>query len=67
MKVQNSKQAALRIIERLPDDASTEQIMYELFFRERVDRGMRELDSKKTVSHEEVKRSVAKWLRSSGR
>ena len=67
MKLQNSKPAALHIIERLPDDASTEQIMYELFFRERVERGMRQLDNKKTVSHQEVRRSVARWLRSSGR
>ena len=65
--VQSSKQAAIRIIEEMPEDASLEQIMYGLFFRERVDRGLKELDKGKTVSHEEVRRSVARWLRSSGR
>ena len=65
--VQSSKQAALKIIERMPEDASLEQIMYGLFFRERVDRGLKELDKGKTVSHEEVRRSAARWLRSSGR
>ncbi|MDZ4277958.1 MAG: hypothetical protein U1B78_02345 [Dehalococcoidia bacterium] len=65
--VENTKQAALKIIDRLPDDASLEEIMYELFFRERVDRGLRELTKGKTVSHEEVRRSAARWLRSSGR
>ena len=65
--VQSSKQTALKIIERMPADASLEQIMYGLFFRERVDRGLKELDKGKTVSHEEVRRSVARWLRSSGR
>ena len=48
----------------MPDDASLEQIMYGLFFRERVDRGLKELDKGKTVSHEEVRRSVALLLRS---
>ena len=62
-----NKQAALKMIARMPDDASLEEIMYELFFRERVDRGLKELDKGKTVSHEEVRRSVARWLRSSGR
>ena len=67
MAVRRSKQKALRLIERLPDDASIEEIMYELYFRASVDRGLDDLDKGNTVSHEEVRRSVAKWLRSSGR
>lgn len=63
----SNKQTALTIIEGMPDDASLEQIMYGLFFRQRVERGLRELEHDKIVSHEEVRRSVARWLRSSGR
>jgi predicted transcriptional regulator len=62
-----SKQAVLRMIERMPEEASVEDIMYELYFRQRVDRGLRELAAGKTVPHGQVKRSVAKWLRSAGR
>lgn len=62
-----SKQAVLRMIERMPDKASVEDIMYELYFRQRVDRGLRELTAGKTVSHREVKRRLAKWLQSTGR
>ena len=61
------KQAALRMIKRMPDDASLEDVMYELYFRRRVDRGARELDEGKTVSHGDVKRSLVKWLQSAGR
>jgi hypothetical protein len=63
----DGKQAALRIIEDLPDDASLQDIMYALYFRQRVDRGLRESDEGKTIPHEEVERSVAEWLRSTGR
>lgn len=56
------KQAALTVIGQMPDDASLEDIMYELYFRQRIDRGLRELEEGKTVSHEEVKRSLVKWL-----
>ena len=52
------KQAALRVIAQMPDDASLEDIMYELYFRQRIDHGLRELEEGKTVSHEEVKRSL---------
>lgn len=62
----SSKKAALKIVEEAPEDASIEEIMYRLFFRARVDRGLKELAQGKTVSHEEVRRSVARWLRSSG-
>jgi predicted transcriptional regulator len=62
-----AKQIALKIIRRLPDEASLEDLMYELYFRQRVDRGLRELEAGKTVSHADVKRSLAKWLRSAGR
>jgi putative transcriptional regulator len=63
----HGKQAALQIIEAMPNDASFEEIMYGLYFRQRVDRGLRELDAGETVPHDEVKRSVAEWLRSAGR
>lgn len=63
----STKRTALRVIERMPDDASLEDIMYELYFRQRIDRGLRELDEGKTVSHEEVKRGLVKWLQSAGR
>ena len=62
----STKQVALKLIENLPDDASLEEVMYELYFRQRVDRGLRELDEGKTVSHAEIKRSLAKWLQSVG-
>jgi predicted transcriptional regulator len=60
------KQAALKMIEQMPADASLEDIIYELYFRQRVDRGLREFDAGKTISHAEVKQSLTKWLQLSG-
>ncbi|MGH8069378.1 MAG: hypothetical protein ACRERE_29910 [Candidatus Entotheonellia bacterium] len=60
------KQAALKMIEQMPADASLEDIIYELYFRQRVDRGLQDLDAGKTISHEEVQQSLMTWLRSSG-
>ena len=62
-----TKQAVLKMIERMPDKSSVEDIMYELYFRQRVDRGLTELAAGKTISHEQVKRSIAKWRKSAGR
>jgi predicted transcriptional regulator len=54
------------MIEQMPADASLDDIIYELYFRQRVDRGLQELDAGKTISHEEVKQNLITWLRSSG-
>ena len=60
----NPKTTALRIIESMSDDASLEDIMYELFFRQRIDLGLAELRQGLTVSQDDVKRSLAQWLQS---
>ena len=60
----NPKTTVLRIIESMSDDASLEDIMYELFFRQRIDLGLEELRQGLTVSQDDVKRSLAQWLQS---
>jgi predicted CopG family antitoxin len=62
-----TKQAVLKMIERMPEQSSVEDIMYELYFRQRVDRRLTELAAGKTISHEQVKRSITKWRKSAGR
>ena len=57
-----SKQAVLRMIERMPEESSVEDIMYTLYFHQRVARGLAELAAGKTVSHAKVKQSLAKWV-----
>ena len=63
----NTKREVIDAIRRMPEDVTIEQILYELYFRQRVDRGLTELAAGKTVSHDSVKRSVRQWLRSAGR
>ncbi len=60
----NPKTTALRIIESMSDDGSLEDIMYELFFRQRIDLGLEEQRQGLTVSQDDVKRSLAQWLQS---
>lgn len=62
-----TKQDVLKMLESLPDDASDDQLWIELeriLFMADVDAGLAELDRGEKVSHEEVKRSLSKWLKS---
>lgn len=57
-----TKQSVLDMISKLPDDISVEDIMSELYFRQKVDEGLRQLDSGEGVEHEEAIRRLGKWL-----
>jgi predicted transcriptional regulator len=60
------KQTAMQIIDQLPETASFIDIMYELYFRNAVEEGLRDIEAGRMVSHEEVMKSVKRWLPSSG-
>lgn len=58
----NAKEEILKMIEQLPDEASVADIMAELYFRQKVDAGLQELDEGKGLPHEQVEERLKKWL-----
>ena len=56
------KQIAIEVIEGLPEQATLEDIMQALYFREKVQQGLEDIAAGRVVSHEEAKRRLAKWL-----
>ena len=57
-----TKQAVIEMIEKMPEDISVEDIMAELFFRQKVDEGLRQLDAGDGMEHEEALRRLEKWV-----
>lgn len=62
MMAQNVKQAVLEMIGRLPENVSIDDIMAELYFRQKVDEGLRQLDAGEGIEHEEAVKRLGKWL-----
>lgn len=56
------KEKIIKMIERLPDEATVSDVMAELYFRQNVDEALRELDEGKGISHEEAKKRLSRWL-----
>lgn len=50
------------MIRMMPEDISVADIMAELYFRQKVDSGLRQLDEGKGLPHEQVKERLGKWL-----
>jgi len=56
--MQTAKQAAKQIIEQVPDQASWDDIMYELYVKEKVERGLEAIEEGRTVSYEDAKKRL---------
>ena len=57
------KQTALKAIGHLRDSASYEDIMYELYVLQKIERGRKDVREGRSVSHEEAKARLGKWLK----
>lgn len=53
--MQTAKQAARQIIEHLPEQASWDQIMYQLYVKQKIEAGLTDVRAGRTRSHEEIK------------
>ena len=54
----SAKEAARQIIDRLPDQATWDDIMYELYVKQKIEAGLKAADEGRTVAHEEAKRRL---------
>jgi predicted transcriptional regulator len=57
-----TKDAVIEMIRRLPDDATVVDIMAELYFRQKVNEGLRQLDAGEGLDHAEAKKRLSQWL-----
>ena len=60
------KEAAIKLIQSLPEDCTFEDIQYHLYVREKVDRGIQAIEAGDVVSEEEADRRMIQWLDSFG-
>jgi len=58
----SAKKTVLDLVKNLPDEASREDIQYQLYVRQKLDRSTEALAAGRTKTHEQVKKRLAKWL-----
>ena len=57
------KEKVLQALENMPDDGSIEDAMERLLFLAKIEKGILQADAGQTISHEQVKERMEKWLR----
>jgi predicted transcriptional regulator len=50
-----AKEQAKKLLEQLPESATWDDIMYQLYVRAKITQGLRDIEQGNVVSHEEVK------------
>ena len=57
-----AKEQVRKMLDRLPEGASFEEIQYQVYLLDEITRGEEELDRGEGIDHAEAKRRLAKWL-----
>ncbi len=57
-----AKQVVRKMLDKIPDNASLEDIQYHIYVREKIERGLKDIKKGRVLSQEEVKKRMFKWL-----
>lgn len=59
----STKEEVIKFIKDLPNDVTLEEIIKELSVKEKIEKGLDQLNDGAYYSHDEVKERFAKWLK----
>jgi len=57
------KQGVINLINNLNDDCNYDDIMAEIYFKQKVEEGLHQVHEGKVISHDEAKQRLAKWIK----
>ncbi len=58
-----TKEKVQELLARLPDDCSLEDVLYHLYVIQAVERGLADVEARRTISHDEVVQQMRrKWV-----
>jgi predicted transcriptional regulator len=57
-----AKEEVRRILNQLPDDSTLEDIQYHIYVRQKIDRGLKDIEAGSIMSVNEFEKKMIKWL-----
>lgn len=58
-----TKEKMIQVVRNLPNDASIEDAMERLLFLAKIEKGLNQADSDRTIPHRRIKEKMSKWLK----
>lgn len=59
--MQTAKQEASKLISRLPEDCTLEDIQYHLYVLQKIELGLKDAEEGRVYTQKEVEKLLAKW------
>ena len=63
LTMQTAKQDVQELLNHLPEDSTIEDIQYHLYVLEKIRRGRDDIKNGRTLTHEQAKERLQKWLK----
>ena len=60
--MQTAKEEVMDLLNQLPDDGILEEIQYHLYARQKIQKGLQDVDQGKVTTQAEVVSRMKKWL-----
>ncbi|MEK7814194.1 MAG: hypothetical protein AAB296_10570 [Candidatus Desantisbacteria bacterium] len=57
------KEGVIDMISNLPNEVDYDEIMAEIYFRQKVDKSLKQVEEGKVISHKEAKERLSKWIK----
>lgn len=57
-----AKDEVRALLDKLPDDASLNDIQYHIYVRQKIERGLEAIRKGKVIPQEEIAKRMARWL-----
>jgi len=61
-KMQSAKEEVMELLKEIPDDSTFEEIQYHLYVRQKIQRGIKDIEEGRTYTQEEMEKRMEKWL-----
>ena len=56
-----AKEEVQKMLDEIPDDSSLEDIQYHIYVRQKIERGLDDINEGRVLSQEEVEQRMSKW------
>ena len=60
--MKTAKQEVKKLLEMIPDDSTFEDIQYHIYVREKIERGLKDIQEGHVLSQKEVEKKLSKWF-----
>lgn len=60
--MQTAKKEVQKILESVPDNATYEDIQYHIYVREKIERGLKDVQEGRVVDQEEIEKRMSQWI-----